>query len=139
MRRDIEEAYVRVMRKHWAPAVAEGVVLRELTPHTASMYIKAVVKKWTGKKINPAQLFDFVEDFKTGYNRRRTWRGTIVLSNWHDLNHEFSHYWFWRSGYTRRNAGGNYSHHCDRHLEWEYTGADWICRRMLQPKPFTLD
>ena len=151
MRNDIGEAYRRVMRKAWLPANGntlrdQGSRLRPLTQHTASMYIKAMIREWSklGYNLPKAERYlptlEFVEIERQWFHyTRRSWRNSIVLFNWHDLNHEWSHWMFYRySGKVRRKANG-LQHHCDRHLEWERTGAEWICKRMIQPKPFKLE
>ncbi len=133
MRKDIQEAYERVMEKHWKPSKNPDMVFKALTKQSATMYCKAMLKKWSGKTFSVSD-YSFVEDFKEGsYAQRRTGNGTIALTNWYDLNHEFSHWCFYLHGSISGNGRGG-EHHCDRHLEWEYTGADWICKKMLVNK-----
>ena len=150
MRNDIGEAYRRVMRKAWLPAdrtmlQEQGSRLRPLTQHTASMYIRAMMREWgkLGYQLPQANdviaRSDFVPAYQGRYNKRRSFRDTIVLGNWHDLNHEFAHWMFWKYSRATRRTGNGQHHHCDRHLEWERTGAEWICRRMIEPKPFKLE
>ena len=133
MRKDIQEAYERVMTKHWQPARNQDMVFKALTQQTATRYCKVMSKKWRGNAFS-ASSYKFVKGFKEGrYAQRRTGNWTIALTNWEDLNHEFSHWWFYLYGGIRLNDRGR-EHHCDRHLEWEYTGADWICKHMLTNK-----
>lgn len=148
MRQDIGEAYRRVMGKAWTPfrkLDRERFQVRPLSQHTASMYIRAMMREWRklGYTLPDAdrhlQSVEFVQPYKSNWGvQRRSFRGAIVLSNWHDLNHEFSHWMFWRYSRATRRSGNGQHHHCDRHLEWERTGAEWICRRMIQDKPFSL-
>ena len=149
MRRDIGEAYRRVMRKAWLNGSGNtlrerGQQLRPLTKHTASMYVRAMLREWAklGYQLPSAASYlkqlEFVPAYSGRYNKRRSLHGTIALTNWYDLNHEFSHWVFWKySAATRRDGNGQH-HHCDRHLEWERTGAEWICRRMIEDKSFKL-
>ena len=148
MRRDIGEAYGRVMGKAWKPfrkLDRERFQVRPLSQHTASMYIRAMIREWRklGYTLPDADRYlrsvEFAQPYKSNWGgQRRSWRNTIVLSNWHDMNHEFSHWMFWRYSEATRRSGNGQHHHCDRHLEWERTGAEWICRRMIQDKPFSL-
>lgn len=149
MRNDIGEAYVRVMRKSWDPASKKNLSdrdlqFRSLTEHTATMYIKAMIREWTklGYQMPDAKQYlkgvKFVEAYQGKYAQRRSKAYTIALTNWYDLNHELSHQMFWRFSNATRRSGRIRHHHCDRHLEWERTGAEWICRRMIQDKPFSL-
>lgn len=150
MRADIGEAYVRVMRKAWLPSNRtklddQGRRLRPLTEYTASMYIRAMMREWRklGYELPVAaellESLEFVTAYQGKHAQRRTYRNTIALTNWEDLNHEFSHWMFWKYANATRRSGNGQHHHCDRHLEWERTGAEWICRRMIEPKPFTLE
>ena len=149
MRRDIGEAYRRVMRKAWLSGSgntlkARGQRLRPLTKHTASMYIRAMMREWVklGYELPDSKPFisglEFVPAYEGKWAQRRTYRNTIALTNWYDLNHEFSHWMFWRYASATRRPGNGQHHHCDRHLEWERTGAEWICRRMIEDQPFKL-
>ena len=130
MRQDIKEAYTRVMGKAWEPSKRQDVKLKELTEARARSYCKATLKMWTDGRIkfNP-KAYEIIQ--ATG-NRYRTWDRTIALSNWVDLNHEWSHWCFMRFGSIERNVRG-LNHHCAHHLEWERSGALWICRRQLEP------
>lgn len=149
MRRDIGEAYRRVMSKAWTPfreLDRERERVRPLTEHTAKMYIKAVIREWRklGYQLPDASRYlegvEFVQQYKSIWGgKRRSFRDTIVLGNWQDMNHEFSHWLFWRYARATRRSGNGQHHHCDRHLEWERTGAEWICRRMIEAKPFKLE
>ena len=129
MRQDIGEAYRRVMRKAWQPSKEQGVKLKPLTAGRARAYCKATLKLWTDGRVtfNP-KAYEIIE--ATG-NHYRTWNSTIALSNWEDLNHEWSHWCFMRYGPIRRKVNG-LNHHCAHHLEWERSGALWICRRQLE-------
>lgn len=149
MRADIGEAYRRVMSKAWTPfreLNGERERVRPLTEHTAKMYIKAVIREWRklGYQLPDANRYiegvEFVQPYKSIWGgKRRSFRDTIVLGNWHDMNHEFSHWLFWKYSRATRRSGNGQHHHCDRHLEWERTGAEWICRRMIEAKPFKLE
>jgi len=149
MRQDIGEAYQRVMRKAWRNGnrntlEKRGQQLRPLTEYTASMYIRAMIREWKklGYELPDSAQFLSTLEFVTAYQgkhaQRRTYRNSIALTKWHDLNHEFSHWMFWKYSRATRRSGNGQHHHCDRHLEWERTGAEWICRRMIQDKPFSL-
>ena len=137
MRADIGEAYRRVMRKAWLNGNGNtlkkrGQQLRPLSKHTASMYIRAMIREWgkLGYQLPDAKRYlnsiDFVEDYEGKWAQRRSWGATIALTNWYDLNHEFSHWMFWRYANATKRSGKGQHHHCARHLEWERTGAEWI-------------
>ena len=132
MRNDIGEAYRRVMAKAWLPSKAEAAKLKERTAARAKSYCKATLKMWTeGRRVfNPAD-YQFLE---AKGNHFHTWNWNIVLSNWYDLNHNWSHWCFMKYGPMKLGLRGR-EHHCSRHLEWERAGALWICRRQLEIKP----
>ena len=149
MRADIGEAYRRVMRKAWLPANGntlndQGRGLRPLTQHTASMYIRAMMREWrklgTTCPLQPScsSRFEFVPAYQGKWAQRRTRRNTIALTNWYALNHELSHWMFWRYANATRRSGNGQHHHCDRHLSGSEPERSVICGRMIEPKPFTL-
>ena len=135
MRNDIGEAYRRVITKAWLPSKEPDVKLKELTEGRARSYCKATLKMWTeGRKtFDPADY----EILDAKGNHFRTWNWNIVLSNWYDLNHDWSHWCFMKYGPQKRGLRGR-EHHCSHHLEWERAGALWICRRQLE-SDFKLD
>jgi|TARA_R100000455_G_C6240672_1_gene99684 hypothetical protein len=131
MRNDIGEAYRRVMAKAWLPSKAEDAKLKELTAARAKSYCKATLKMWTeGRRVFNPEDYQFLE---AKGNHFHTWNWNIVLNNWYDLNHNWSHWCFMKYGPMKVGLRGR-EHHCDRHLEWERDGALWICRRQLEIK-----
>lgn len=149
-RNGIGEAYTRVMRKAWRPGNGSelkrrGQQFRPLTEQTASMYVRAMFREWAklGYRLPKAadylKTVDFVPAYQGRWAQRRSFNQQIALTNWYDLNHELSHWVFWKYSRATRRTGNGQQHHCDRHLEWERTGAEWICRRMIEDKPFRLE
>lgn len=124
-RRDLAEAYNRVIPKAWAQAKAP---LRQPTEHEVELGLRRVWKRNFGDLKQFPRRVTFTAPvhtwvYREGDGRRRLSVALNRRSGWKEIIHDFSHWVAYRKGITKP--------HCDQHLEIERDAAETIVKRFF--------